>query len=78
MEVNYSHGIEGEKCQGSYSRNFPAMDLADAGINNIQSETARPGLIPLNGCRISEVSQLLNDRKPAISISSIVHFFKFI
>ncbi|XP_020249844.1 uncharacterized protein LOC109827270 [Asparagus officinalis] len=65
-KVNYPHGIEGEKGQGSYSRNFPAIDHGEAGINNIQKETARPRLIPLNGCSSSEASQLLNERWAAV------------
>jgi len=61
-KVNYPHGIEGEKGQGSYSRIFSAMDHGEAGNYYTQNVTARSGLIPLNGCSISEASQLLNER----------------
>lgn len=67
-KLNYPHGIEGEKGQGSYSRNFSALDHGEAGNYCIQNETAHSGLIPLNGCSISEAYQLLNERKPALSI----------
>lgn len=43
------------------------MDHGEAGNYYIQNETARSGLISLNGCSMSEASQLLNERKHAIS-----------
>ncbi|KAJ6793004.1 uncharacterized protein M6B38_196385 [Iris pallida] len=57
-----SYGIEGEKGQSSYSRNFSAMDHGEAVSNNIENENTRLRLIPIDGCCTSEAVQLLNDR----------------
>ncbi|XP_072981560.1 uncharacterized protein [Typha angustifolia] len=60
-KTSYSYGVDGEKSQASYSRNFPLVDHGEAG-SNIPNGSTRSRLIPIEGCCTSEAAHLLTER----------------
>ncbi|XP_074556144.1 uncharacterized protein LOC141811959 [Curcuma longa] len=59
---NYSYGLDGEKSQASYSKNFTAVERGEIPLTNIAKVNTHSKLIPLEGCSSSEAVQFLSER----------------